>query len=486
MKSSVLFYLIFTALILTSCQEKVSSDLPSKKDSTGSGNGSSSQSIPATRSFSLEHNMEADLSHYLHKTGAGNANTPCKATKTGTFDPDDPTLIDCYLEVEELDLYFNGANFTFKANAGSCEYLAYRPYLFFKLQPGHTRRVIKTYNCDTDCGTCPTSDDVPNCSYDYSKIDEQYPNCDTGTIVNITYDVEGIECEQSVNPNKIQYINCNGSMVNCAAGDTETIDLDSYARYLIIKADEEAISYDVNLSAPMNLEYVHNFNIANFTRACYAAAGNDSDVTTPATSSYASLQTYDSDVLANYPYSATQYLTPANFNNDAANADGDTDMLITDIATSPGTDIADTTARTMDLAGSAGANGLVTADDPFRGYNPRSDVETSQKIFPNPYYEFYCLDRALETRARIRLMIRDWDRDFSTSYTYLSYVSDVFRDTNGVMDSNGTQSQVIWGQDYNDYDDWDNFLTGKIETDCSEFTTPGDPGNFPLDSYSSL
>ena len=79
----------------------------------------------------------------------------------------------------------------------------------------------------------------------------------------------------------------------------------------------------------------------------------------------------------------------------------------------------------------------------------------------NPFYTFYCLDRAYEIKARIRMVVRDWDRVFTSGTSNLELISDsnLTPVTNRTQDL--PQSEVEFPDDpgdfnlYNDKDDWD-------------------------------
>ena len=106
------------------------------------------------------------------------------------------------------------------------------------------------------------------------------------------------------------------------------------------------------------------------------------------------------------------------------------------------------------------ANVLIYADDPFLGSSRTT-----------PYYSWYCLDSALDIKARIRVAVRDWDRTFNlTGAGNVELVSDVgdnvFPTTISRMDSFSSAQENEYDTDphfprynaYNDYEDWDDFL----------------------------
>jgi hypothetical protein len=79
-----------------------------------------------------------------------------------------------------------------------------------------------------------------------------------------------------------------------------------------------------------------------------------------------------------------------------------------------------------------------------------------------PYYTFNCLNAASQIKARIRLIIRDWDRSFKIDNGIdlddpSTTPSGVATDANGPFMNNSTAD--IYGYPFNNHDDWDNDYT---------------------------
>ena len=138
------------------------------------------------------------------------------------------------------------------------------------------------------------------------------------------------------------------------------------------------------------------------------------------------------------------------------------------------------------------------ASDPFVG-------RSGYRI--NPFYAFECLDAAREPMARIRLIVRDWDRIFNSDedhdeYTeYMEYLTDIFNNKHNLefpeyarMDylpllmknaKEGDWEEIFEKHDegnFNDFDDWDDKLP-MIYKDNVYTPMGGDfnPENFPMD-----
>ena len=81
----------------------------------------------------------------------------------------------------------------------------------------------------------------------------------------------------------------------------------------------------------------------------------------------------------------------------------------------------------------------------------------------SPYYTFSCLDSAKETKARIRIVVRDWDRTFKIT-------SDIDLDI-PLLPANTMNAGVLidgFGEAYNSYQDWDDQYATSSGS-CSDF-----------------
>lgn len=102
----------------------------------------------------------------------------------------------------------------------------------------------------------------------------------------------------------------------------------------------------------------------------------------------------------------------------------------------------------------------------------------------NPYYTFECLDNARETTARIRVLVRDWDRMIPADTSTTELVSDIaygeidaFQDNTHYNTFNTYEDEI-----YNDYFDWDDFMRMERTTPGPVFAPIGgffSPSSFP-------
>ena len=92
----------------------------------------------------------------------------------------------------------------------------------------------------------------------------------------------------------------------------------------------------------------------------------------------------------------------------------------------------------------------------------------------NPYYTFYCLNAASQITARVRVIVRDWDRNFKINYGIdldnpSTTVSGVASDADGAfMNNTGAD---IYGYPYNNHPDWDNDYKGKGSCSLPAYTS---------------
>lgn len=112
----------------------------------------------------------------------------------------------------------------------------------------------------------------------------------------------------------------------------------------------------------------------------------------------------------------------------------------------------------------------------------------SNKI--NPFYQFECLDNARETTARIRVMVRDWDRIIPADTSTTELVSDIsYGELDAYQDNTYyTTFNTYEDQIYNDYFDWDDFLRMDRTTPGPVFTPVNgffSPSSFPNEDLSA-
>jgi hypothetical protein len=484
--------LLTMILIGHGCNEKISPELQNGNSTT----------VPPTITpteyyFKLTNNSPKVLNYVLHRTGVNRETTECSVSSTIALDNDsyrsdvtgngfdDRTKdIACYMEAEELALFFNGLSYKVEASLNTCEYIAYTPYSYFDGIPGSTSPNWSGIVCDDPVGTAefladpgsvayaisigahndnvgpintpincntmvdtnlpagsrtafPIPDDFQTmCKYDYTDAgggsNGNGENCDIG-IQNIklmrVYNVATSPAPTDADfaPVADKRHSCGGKVAACVAG---AIRSDSFF--------DGAVSGSNIISTTSNTDFSFTFelpkligsrsnmvDIVNYRRGLASLNLDYKD--------YHTDDTYWGDT--NYRYT----FDPALMEKFAANKHpNDTTIVTSTVAINYG--VAQNGYRSTPLAA-----------DPFLGV-------MGNKI--NPFYTFLCLDRSFDVKARIRMVVRDWDRVFPSNTVSMSYISDVFEASAGRRQDLPDDEEENPGDDgeygfFNDKDDWD-------------------------------
>ncbi len=513
--------LLTISTMMVSCNEKISPELQSSNSTTVPG--------PTTRSssgyvFKLEQTSPLLLRYKMHKTGEGNNDTECKieqSTFSTSLFKSAPTTYDitCYVEAEEQSLYYNGVDLKLTASPNLCENVVYAPYNFFQYMPGSSTRGVTLYRCDTDLngnmsgtyvGYDPTSvpqagcdkavetglggfavgrtvtDDQDLCDFDYSNFSG--PNCDTGLIsiseikigmapaycLNTAYTDE-TNCEDPLvgnstwitthlqaSPPTNRLHQCGGKVKECRAG-VGLANVASTFKGIIADVNptqtDQTFEKDISLEAPSSKGYFTNMSISNFVRQCSGSIDNSdpnyfSTAALTATS-VTERKNFDPNVLDRYSI-GIEYWNPAGSTTD-------------NYYTSKSSYTAYHSPRalaTNNVDTSSGWTKTYYAADSFM--TTRSSINASGSIpaaAANPFYAFYCLNNSLDIKARIRLVVREWDQFPDYDNQDFELLSDVFYQPsltpeNGRMDTVGSELDEDNNpfNDLNDVQDWDDFF----------------------------
>lgn len=196
----------FTPLILLlifsiSCTEEISDDL---KNSDASLSETSIAEKKVGKKMSLSHLMDENLSYYLHSTKG--KDYPCEleadadnfqASEYGKADYDNGDVIDCILEVEELDLQFYGVEYELSVDEFLCEYIAYQPYGFYFAPTGESDRKVFNVECDASCSDASDASTLCDSQVgkyaEYNKDIYTYGSADSLSITDIFGDYKHSE-----------------------------------------------------------------------------------------------------------------------------------------------------------------------------------------------------------------------------------------------------------------------------------------------------
>lgn len=478
------------AMLLAACNEKVSPEL--QEGSTVTTPTDTTVPVPPTEYYFNIENTSAQLLNYkLHKTGTGNANVNCEVKNTTGLSSDNfranPTANDitCYLEAEELSLFHGGFNVKMNASKNTCDFVGYMPYGFYNRIPGDSTSTLVQTVCTNDttnsghvrqaaaaagleirtadpyvsdpadpitsyylgCGEFATEDngrfpissrlkfnaesDADLCRFNYK--DGGMEKCDVGTItvktLLVTYTPPNDAGTGDVLKQQLvtRTVRCGGEVSNCVKGPTK--ELGAGTRTLEITQGE--------INKPISLEYK------------YAGRGNGDT-----TRSNIHLANYRRSLAnPNIDFNTSVGLTAGYKNawNSAAYGKRFDPRLMDSYAANVRLDFTNPIVEDDDAIDEAVRNNMwfakPLAAEPYIGLAERV----------NPFYSFYCFDTAFDIKARIRLVVRDWDRIFPQS-SDLEYLSDLFLGVNSKQDN---PNYVELNEDldipipFNDLNDWD-------------------------------
>lgn len=466
------YSVIAALLLLASCNEKVNPSLQDSNTTT-----TPPPVMAADQYFRVVNTSDSLLDYHLHKTGLGNYNSKCEVTapafSTALYAGVPSTYdVTCFFEAEELALFFNGLEWKVESSANTCEYLAYTPFSFHQYQPGSSTRTIVQNICQsgatnpTASGLCdryyqqdvliaalpnttaPIQDTIATdnelCRFDYTS--QGGPNCDEGvvTIIKNDYSPAQAPAVGNVVNSTTTKISCGGKAVNCINGpikDVATLGTFSVGTEITKSTLNQDMSLPYEVSSPISKGFLTNMYASNYLRQCSGV-------------------NYDNDTYGiGAPLSGFNP-TQTTFNPNLI------DLLSKNWRrgydhTNLGSRLFDyTDISVVNPARFAAQNEVVraNANSPHSGRNI-AGANTS------PYYNFYCLNKAQDVKARIRIVVREWDRAFVVD-PIMEVMSDVYNNTDSLMDNSFDElGNLDIFDSFNDKRDWDDFLLFRTPVD---------------------
>ncbi|MBY0515480.1 MAG: hypothetical protein K2P81_01125 [Bacteriovoracaceae bacterium] len=516
LKTSIL---ISALALLGACQEKIAPELSNPSAATGPTTTTTSST---TNDFWLElgnaNNLPPEyLGYSLHKANEISTEK-CKVSSVVDVPSslDSTRDISCFLEAEEFALFYNGFTVNAKTDPKTCEYIRTKPFSYWKFLPGISLRqngqkrqvayfkcsdeiiaspallalVVPSYsgtatklaselcnkyvNIDDNGGTTSTLPlafgsldlnpasvpvDVDSasklCSFNYTLADNSTVNCDEGKMdvhqINVTAidtNADSVSDTLVATGSSPTVTSCGGRVRNClsgpsleltAAASSQSAALEGPMGYInqFVKNEEGTSEMVVESKYPD-----HNSNIyqANFMRQCSGVANFDTRA------NFSTDKTFVPEVMYDYSFLGS---------------------------TVPVLQEKDETYGQLDV--------VILADNPFRAGLPSSVISslaynnTLRKFSVNfmraePFYTFECLDKSYDLKARIRLAVREWNRNFSAATQDMQFVSDVYNTagsftTRAKMDAGApvTSNEYlgltpVTDSSFNDIFDWDEYI----------------------------
>lgn len=474
--------LLALAILLAGCNEKVSPELQEGNSTTP--DDPSNPVAPDEYYFSVVNTSDTLLNYKLHKTGAGNATKKCEVRNTTKLSNDifrgNPAANDitCYFDAEELSLYHSGFSFEIQASKNTCDFVGYSPYGYYNRIPGTSTATYYQMSCMSDetddaqlalgaadrgvnitdsSGTVGCGDWVIDpgiipagtrnrfqpsseedlCAFNYGDGDGE--KCDIGVItvneLQVTY-TPATDTEPSIRKSEIvsRQIDCGGKVYNCVKGPTKIMNSEGtrFTEIAKTKLNEDVKieqKYDGLIGTGNGI-----FQYANFRR-------NLSNVNIDYVSSFdGSYRDAWADPIFGKifePRVADYFANNLMLNN--------TDPLIEIDPSDP------TTQLEVEARKNNTTYHKPLAADPFLGL--------VSKV--NPFYTFYCFDTAFDMKARIRMVVRDWDRVFPSTSSSLELLSDINLNSSARQDipdvvelPNDNDVYIM----FNDKWDWDDIV----------------------------
>ncbi len=373
--------------------------------------------------FSLENATANASSYVLHRLGKGNEIAECKMTQDQINGSNQAAKdITCMLEGGELDIFQQGLQTKVFASKGLCKYTEIRPYGFWQYPVKKTTLNNIKFDVTGECtgGTRnyanTTSTDF-RCHGNYAA-DTNFdggPNCDSGkytvvTVTNSDADSDGTCDSETIETSEAE---CGGEALACFAGsqaDTFSVaQLKSGVRSTLTTTSTGG-SIDYSVTSPQSSNLISNRKIANYT------ASNTCSTTDNYNYNNESWRSYNRTMINSV--TGGRVLTGTITTTQYSAAVAGVGTLFTQELV-PGDTF-------YDPSGEAYVVRSITNDTSLTLTNRINTAIAGQAItlspyadpFLNggePYYEFSCLDAAFDTIGRIRLMVRDWDRDFKVT-----------------------------------------------------------------------
>ncbi|MFP5490808.1 MAG: hypothetical protein ACLGG0_04865 [Bacteriovoracia bacterium] len=509
--------LLLIFAMISGCQEKIAPELSTPASTTTGGGTTTTTSTNrfyVTLTDTPAEGVPAeDLGYVLHKANFGSG-ISCQADDVvDTPETLDSTRdISCFVEAEEFALYYHGLEMQAQSDGSTCEYIAKAPFSYWNYNPGLSLRIngqprqVVRFNCDDSVVEHLSGNDIPAlygnpsptyttvaqlcnrffnlndsgltlplsfgqlhldvapdlagadideenlCTYNYGET-----MCDEGRIQ--IHDVTVTGTDTSDPPDNIPDVisvtgstprtrECGGSVYNCIGGAIRDVIPTANKGFTSVVTSLEENEGKVTMTINQSIEKRGtNLHAANFMRQCSGVANYN------AANSFTPLPgvEFDPNVLASYSKLGVS---------------------------TTGTQEKDT--NNLDV--------IPLADHPFRAGIPGNVVATFAPNSPlrkfsaanmsnQPFYTFSCLDHAYDVKARIRVAVREWNRNFSPTTQNFQFVSDVYNRalpyaTRTKMDAGSAvtllEYPTIYDDDssndiidlgFNNFEDWDDRLT---------------------------
>lgn len=240
----------------------ISTPTPSPSPSPSPSTTSGPVGTVSAAGFYVTPILPSGINYYFHEQSS--LTSPCvvSSTETDLAKKD----IYCILDMQEMDLYFNGLTFNFNAPNSMCSYTQLRSYAFYQFNAG-TGNVDIISEVDTAAdgstsqpvGSAPVANGVPVCPYDYTA--KGGPNCCEGswTLTETTASPATVTVTTGA---------YSGLRSNCLAGAamdvSGALDKDGFPTAVDFRTLDTGQNFIYTIEAPIAKGYGSNLYIANY------------------------------------------------------------------------------------------------------------------------------------------------------------------------------------------------------------------------------
>lgn len=412
--------------------------------------------------FTITNETPGATSYILHKEGRKNGSSQCTITRDQILGSDQSVKdIVCRLEGEEQDLVQHGLTIQINSSAGLCQFVKHSPYTFNvrSVTPTTAHTVVHVNGLANGADCVPPGMDTPAggptetpCNSNYTQRVGMPYNCDTGGYVlrQILWSggATGLPCTIAV-ADSDTLTTCDGNPRLCRDGALKGMeiglgnvfnhqDFDS-----VSTASSEGLLQNYAYKSPMEdtdfgsikklVNYVGNNSCAEASAGTaqgylygalnwdlYPTAGTSVTPAIPVGSppetvgAFIGTIDFPAQTAASSQVDRSTISTPADYTGSIKPGD------FIAIAWGSQGGIGKHKVLSISATQIVFMNGLdfrysvggALYDGP---YNLYYDLHTDpfKGNFTNPYYVYECKDAADDTIARIRLQVREWDRNFN-------------------------------------------------------------------------
>ena len=366
--------------------------------------------------FSIENKVTSSSSYFLHQAGqnirAPKCNISQKFIESGLI-PD----ITCFLEVGELDLYELGLDIDITAGTSMCEFVEFQPFSYYQYRPYKTDLKERVYYL------------ISRNSCDFSNLST------SSNLFKSTTTISSGAIDPATNENNLILLEITLDHL-CSGNYDETLcDSGRYSYNSISITNDTSVEGSTKCSYEITKKDVncggHHSDCISGPKKDIALEGEARSFIHPSYSSIRQNYKFASPIERN-EFSNKRLANFTNSNNCSNEI-----------------------------------NKYVYESQIWKNYTELKNLQSPNSgiLSPfstsSPYYEFYCLDSAYEVKAKIKLLVRDWNLSFDPSSNI-----DYFIDLNKMDASTNL--------DDNDIPDWDDtYSTSNATSILPQFNKSG-------------